>query len=247
MAKLRSILELDEAGVEAPGGRRVLDGVSAGIEAGITVLMGRSGAGKSTLLRNLAGRIPRSWKRSGHVWCDGRRVLAGERAADAVLVPQEAQSGLDPRMPIGRLLRWAGGERSRDTVDELLAQLGLDAAALRPMRATALSGGMRHRVLLACGLLRAERLLLLDEPTAALDTENGERLMDAVASWANQDAAHRAVVLVSHDLPLMLPRADDCWVMAGGRLVERSPDPAALSSPEFRALERALETVAWQG
>lgn len=238
------LAELDGATVRRAVDDTILGPLTAAIEPGITGIIGRSGAGKSTLLRLLAGRLPARWGQDGRLWFRGRRVRAGEPVPGAALAPQYAQSGLDPRMPVGRLLAWAArGDENR--VHEVLEELGLAPDAILPQRPTTLSGGMRQRVLLAVALLRAQALLMLDEPTSALDRANGSRVLAAAARW-RAEREQRAVLAVSHDLELLRGVADRLWVFERGRLVEtvEAPwSPFGLGSRAGRAHAAALARV----
>jgi ABC-2 type transport system ATP-binding protein len=168
--------------VEVKGlGRRfgkveALAGLDFTIEPGERVaLIGPNGSGKSTLTRALTGLI----HFSGEVRLDGRCPLR-ERirvAARLAYVPQIA-----PRLavPVGELLRMVERVRGQalGRMNELALhfELDLDALASRPF--SALSGGMKHKLLLALALGSGASLLILDEPVGSLDTGSRERLYE---------------------------------------------------------------------
>jgi zinc/manganese transport system ATP-binding protein len=176
-------------------GRAVLRDVSFVVRpAEVTVIIGPNGAGKSTLLETLAGlHRPRA----------GRVDVAfpGELA----LVPQ--RSTIPPRLPITvaelvRMGRWGRtgalrrlSREDREIVDESLEAVGIADLRRRPV--AALSGGQRQRALLAQGLARRARLVLLDEPMTALDHESKAAINAAIRTAATTGTG---VVVVTHAL-----------------------------------------------
>ena len=205
------VAELEGVHVQL-GGRDVLCHVDAVVHRSqLTVVAGPNGAGKSTLLEVLAGtRRPSA----------GRVVLA---AGSSSFVPQRA--AVAERLPVtvrdvvtvgawGRLGPWRRmDERARRAVDDALESLALTALQRRPF--SELSGGQRPRALLAQGLARGADLLLLDEPTTALDSESGERIRAAIDAEVRRGAA---VVCVTHDEDV-IARADRVIRLEDGRVV----------------------------
>ncbi|MEM9303633.1 MAG: ATP-binding cassette domain-containing protein [Pseudomonadota bacterium] len=234
-AELSSIL------ITAPSGARILGPLTALLEPGSLGIVGASGSGKSTLLRLLAGRLGDGWSVKGKLWHRGR-AIDGKALPGSALVSQDAQSGLDPVARVGRLLRWAAGETG--DVRATLGSLDLDVDAIAPKRAAELSGGMRQRVLLAMGLLRARQFLLLDEPSSALDDANAERLAAAVSLWSAA-SEERSVVVVSHDVGWLRRHCGSIWVMDQGSVHELNDprsQPRFLSAPGV-AFESALRRL----
>ncbi|MFB7892937.1 zinc ABC transporter ATP-binding protein AztA [Microbacterium sp. NPDC056044] len=193
-------------------GSPVLRGVDLHGEPGaVTVIAGPNGAGKSTLLEVLAGT---------------RAPSAGtieDRSATRAFVPQRA--AVSEALPLtlrdvvtigawGRAGPWRRLDRAaRRAVDDAVERL--DLAALQRSPFGALSGGQRQRALLAQGLARGADVLLLDEPTTALDADSAERILDAVRAEADRGAA---VVCVSHDHAL-IDAADLVVRLEAGRVV----------------------------
>jgi zinc/manganese transport system ATP-binding protein len=190
IARLRGVTVL------FPGARALVD-ADVDIPAGrITALVGPNGAGKTTLLEVLAGV---------------RRPTAGVREVHARtvgFVPQRTR--LPDRLPVTvhdvvSVGTW-GRRRpprntpsaAKDAVRLALARMDLAEIADRPFGS--LSGGQRQRALLAQGLARHADLLLLDEPTTALDRESADRIRAAIREEAEAGAA---VVCVSHDAALI--------------------------------------------
>lgn len=184
-------------------------------------IVGPSGAGKSTLLRVLAGLERR---------CSGRISYRGERWLDRRAgvfvppyrrrvgwVPQDAR--LFPHRSVAENLRFAGASLAEATV--LAGSFGVDH--LLDRRPRHLSGGEAQRVALARALLSRPRLLLLDEPFAALDRARRERVSGVLREMAA--ASNTTVILVTHDEREVSSLAEEVFEMSEGRLVapERTP------------------------
>ncbi|MFH9614557.1 heme ABC transporter ATP-binding protein [Streptomyces pratensis] len=216
--------EVAGAGVRL-GGRPVLDSVDLTVRAGeVLALVGPNGAGKSTLLAALAADLPVD---SGEVRVDGRPVAlwsAPELALRRAVLPQSAALAFPfPVEDVVRMGRapWAGTAREDEddaAVDEAMAATEVTEFAARPF--SALSGGERARVALARVLAQRTPLLLLDEPTAALDLRHQELVLRICRERA---AAGDAVVVVLHDLGLAAAYADRAVVLDHGRVAAAGP------------------------
>ncbi|MFE7119943.1 heme ABC transporter ATP-binding protein [Streptomyces sp. NPDC057654] len=207
------------------GGRTVLAEVDLVVAAGeVLALVGPNGAGKSTLLAALAADLPAE---SGEVRVDGR-AAAGWSAPDLALrravLPQSAAVSfpfaVEEVVRMGRA-PWAGTpaeDADDDAVYEAMAAAEVAEFAERPF--SALSGGERARVALARVLAQRAPLLLLDEPTAALDLRHQELVLRVCRERA---AAGDAVVVVLHDLGLAAAYADRVAVLHEGRIAADGP------------------------
>jgi molybdate transport system ATP-binding protein len=167
------------------------------------LITGPSGAGKSTFLRVLAG-VERGI--DGTVTAFGEPWLAPSGSMPAWIrrvgwVPQD--SLLFPHLSVRGNLGYAG----HGVDPEVVAWLGLEGLLDRAPRR--LSGGERQRVALGRALFASPRLLLLDEPFAALDLPFRERLRDATAAWCAARGVR--VVIVSHDARDGEGLADEHW------------------------------------
>jgi ABC-2 type transport system ATP-binding protein len=154
---------------------------------GVTALLGGNGAGKSTLLALIAGRLRSP---TGAVTIAGEPLATPAAAALRADVPQ--QVAFPTRARVSELLGVARATRavSAAAVAEAVGRMGLGSLLARP--AGRLSGGERQRVALACALMGAPPLWLLDEPAASLDREGLSRL----AAWVRDHAAAGGTVLV---------------------------------------------------
>ncbi|WP_436524293.1 heme ABC transporter ATP-binding protein [Actinoplanes sp. HUAS TT8] len=201
------------------GGRYVVDGVDLHVDAGeVVALVGPNGAGKSTLLAALAGDV----RHEGLVEIAGRAIGAYrpvELARLRSVLPQKA--ALSFPFTVGEVVQmgrapWAGRpERADDSqaMAEAMRQTETTDFAHRPF--PALSGGEQARVALARVLAQRTPLLLLDEPTAALDLRHQELVLRTARERALGGAA---VVVVLHDLGLAAAYANRVYVLAAGRV-----------------------------
>lgn len=213
--------------------RTVVDGLSLEIAAGETVaLVGPSGAGKTTAARAIAGLLPDEDRVEGEVVVAGvPRHPAGRGAADrhralrglVQMVFQEPRSSFDPRLTMAesmaeglRALRpqWSVAERQSRMV-AMVARVGLDPGLLA-RRPQALSGGQCQRFALARALVVAPRVLVCDEPTAALDGPARDGIV-ALLRALQQDTGV-AMLLVSHDAALVDALARSVVELPGGLL-----------------------------
>ncbi|MFC8126352.1 heme ABC transporter ATP-binding protein [Streptomyces sp. NPDC057302] len=216
------------------GGREVLAGVSLTARAGeVLALVGPNGAGKSTLLAALAADLPAD---EGVVRVCGRPTTAWparELALRRAMLPQSAALSfpfaVEDVVRMGRA-PWAGTALEDDDdriVREAMASTEVGEFAARPF--SALSGGERARVALARVLAQRAPLLLLDEPTAALDLRHQELVLRVCRERA---AAGDAVVVVLHDLGLAGAYADRVAVLRGG-VVAAEGAPAGVFTGEL--------------
>ncbi|MFE9118005.1 heme ABC transporter ATP-binding protein [Streptomyces sp. NPDC007172] len=213
------------------GGRAVLDGVGLRVRTGeVVALVGPNGAGKSTLLAALAGDVAAA---SGAVRIDGRALAdwpAPALALRRAVLPQQA--ALSFPFPVEEVVRmgrapWAGTVREDEddaVVAEAMAAAEVTGFAGRPF--DALSGGERARVALARVLAQRAPVLLLDEPTAALDLRHQELVLRICRERAR---AGDAVVVVLHDLGLAAAYADRVAVLHEGRLAAEGPPREVLT------------------
>ncbi len=209
------------------GGRRVLRDVDVEVEPRSWIaVVGPNGAGKSTLLRAVAGLV----RHEGTVLLDGadaRRLSPRARAMQVAYAPQV------PVLPDGvrveeyvllgrtphRSLLSGPGARDRTVVSEVLERLDLAPFTGRLLRT--LSGGERQRAVLARALAQQPRLLLLDEPTAALDLGHAQQVLDLVDRLRREDGL--TVVSTLHDLALAGQYPDRVLLLADG--VPRAEGP----------------------
>jgi len=201
------------------GGRNVLASLDLGIHAGeVTALLGPNGAGKTTSVSLLTGRIAPDAGTATVFGLDPRRPAARRRLG---VMLQSA--GLPDVLTIAEVLTLQSGYYPNPRpLDETLALAGLDDLADR--RCAALSGGQARRVHYALAICGRPDLLVLDEPTAAMDRASARVLWGTVRDVADHGTA---VLLTSHDLAEADALADRIVVMDAGTIVA-DDTPAAL-------------------
>lgn len=217
----------------ARGDRVVLTAADLTVERGeVVAVVGPNGAGKSTLLHALAGDLP---LRDGTAVLDGEdahrlrpRTLARHRAVLTQHHDVAFGYPVHEVVAMGRAPWRAEGDPARDAaaVDEAIRLT--DLATFLHRRTDELSGGERARVHLARVLAQTTPVLLLDEPTAALDLGHQELVLTVARRRA---AAGTAVLVVLHDLGLAARHADRIVVVDGGRIRAAGRPDAVLTAP----------------
>jgi NitT/TauT family transport system ATP-binding protein len=236
------MLTVDAVGRRFPSGTEALRDVSFRLQSGdFMALLGPSGCGKSTLLRLIAGLDQPD---SGSLrWDAGAPPGPGEIGyvfQDATLLPW---ASAEDNVWLPLRLRGMTREAARDDIASVLTRVGLDGfEAARPAQ---LSGGMRMRVSIARALVTRPRLLLMDEPFAALDEFTRHRLQeDLLSLWRDLGCT---VVFVTHSIyeaaflarriVLMTPRPGRIGREMSSTL---TPGPEARLDPAYAALVAAV-------
>jgi len=241
-----------DAGDRPGGGGRVIGVDRFSLAVGrdeVMGLAGSSGCGKTTVAAAIMRLLgPAARITSGRVLVGGRDVLALEagelrrlRWREIAVVPQAAMNALNPVMTIGEqiadVLTTHDGLRrrtAREHAAELLESVGIPSGRLRSYPHQ-LSGGQRQRVVIAMALTLRPRLLVLDEPTTALDVVVQREIMELVLDLKARLSF--SVLLITHDLSLMAGVCDRIGVMEAGRLVEEGPARRILTSPAHPATQ----------
>jgi cobalamin transport system ATP-binding protein len=215
-------LALDSVSVTL-GGACIVDRLAATVEPGEWVaLIGPNGAGKTTALRAVAGLV--GYDGAVRIFGDDATALSRrDRARVLALVPQvpliPGDIGVRDYVLLGRTpyLTYFGSERraDHDAVDDALEQL--DLLGLQHRRLDTLSGGERQRATLARALAQKAPILLLDEPTAALDVGRQQQVLELVDGLRERRGL--TVLSTMHDLTLAGQYADRLLLLDGGRLV----------------------------
>ncbi|MCA9513970.1 MAG: ABC transporter ATP-binding protein [Myxococcales bacterium] len=222
--------------IAASGPLRAVDAVSFQLRRGeILGLAGESGSGKSTLLHALLRTLgPPGVITGGAVRLLGQDVLGlDERALRALrwrraaIVFQSAMDALNPVLTVGEQLvdtlvahEPRIGKAARGRAAALLELVGLEARHLGSFPHE-LSGGMRQRAVIAVALALRPEVLLLDEPTTALDVVVERQILGEILRL--REELGFSVLFITHDLPLMLDLCDRVGVLYGGRLAELGP------------------------
>jgi len=212
-------LHFDNVSFAYPGARHGIDSVTLTVAPGeLLAVMGRSGSGKSTILRLTAGLL------NGY---RGRIAIGGTDVAGVPVWRRETgmvfqQYALFPHLSVvdnvayGLRMRGVDRDRRRARALEMLERVGLTEHAAR--RPALLSGGQQQRVALARALAFEPKVLLLDEPLAALDAGIRQQLRDEIRTL--QRACGATTLLVTHDQDEALSLADRVAVVDGGRVLQ---------------------------
>jgi ABC-type glutathione transport system ATPase component len=218
----------------------VVDGVSFDIAAGeIFGLAGESGSGKSTIGHALLRLLPGDAQVRGELHVAGADLgaLTGEplrrwRWRRAAVVFQSAMSALNPVLTVAQqfadTLAAHEQARARAHVQQLLALVGVPATAIDRWPHQ-LSGGQRQRVALALALALEPDLLVMDEPTTALDVVVQREILERLVALQQQRGF--AILFITHDLPLLLSVATRIGILQKGRLVEVAPVEHLVRAP----------------
>ena len=228
-------VELRGVSVRYPGGAlAAVNGVDLAIEAGeFAVLLGPSGCGKSTLLRTINRLVEPT---AGTVLIDGANVRARDPVELRRGIGYVIQAvGLFPHYTVAEnvavvpnLLGWDRA-RTDARVDDLLKLIRLDPAQYRARKPRQLSGGEAQRVGVARALAAQPRVLLMDEPFAAVDAIVRASLQEEIARVHRE--LRTTVVFVTHDVDEALRLADRIVVMNAGRVVQTGSPRDVLEHP----------------
>ena len=235
----------------------VVDAVSLAVRAGECLgVVGESGAGKSLTFLAALGLAPSAAAVSGRARFGATELIGcTERALDALrgrhigLVFQDPMGALTPHLRIGAqltepILRHTGCSRraARARALELLEQVRLAAPArCLQQYPHELSGGMRQRVLLAIALSCDPQLLILDEPTTALDVTIQAQILALLAHIKRE--RRLGLVLVTHDFAALAGLADRVAVMRAGRVIETGSAAQVFHAPRERYTRELLQAA----
>ncbi len=244
---MSSLLEIEDLHVwfDLPSGRELhaVQGVNLALDAGGRLgLVGESGCGKTTTALALMGLLPSNASAAGRVLLDGEDLLAGgedtmlpHRWVDVAIVFQGAMNALNPVQTVGRqiveALELHGKGRSssaRAQTGELLEAVGIPASRAERYPHE-LSGGMRQRAAIAMALSCQPRVLIADEPTTALDVMVQAQILELLDSLCRDFGL--ALLLVTHDLPVVAQLCDRAAVMYAGEIVESGSVDALYHDP----------------
>ncbi len=229
-----------EVRVTLPLARFALD-VDLRLGGGVTALMGSSGSGKTSLLESVAGLRRRAQGRiafAGEAWLDSDRAVRLPPEKRRVgYVPQDA--GLFPHLTARENVRF-GARAAQDAVATAIDTLGI--GPLQHRYPHSLSGGEKQRVALARALATRPRLLLLDEPLAALDSALRERVLPYLIRI--RDEWQTPCLYVTHNVGEALAVAEHLVVLEAGRVAAHGRPESLLSAPSVvRESAGSLENI----
>ena len=199
--------------------KTAVDDVSITLTPGVWGLLGANGAGKTTLMRMLAGILRPS---SGRILCDGVEVgtLGAAYREKLGYLPQEF--GFYPEFTVQDYLEYMAAlkglprtEAARQ-IDALLERVSL--TEVRRKKIVKLSGGMKRRVGIAQALLNDPEILILDEPTAGLDVQARNDVLDILREYMAEDE-NRSIIITSHISSDIENLCDDVYLINDGRII----------------------------
>jgi peptide/nickel transport system ATP-binding protein len=242
-----SLLAVEELQVwfDLEGGRELhaVQGVGFSLDPGERLgLVGESGCGKTTTVLGLLGLLPPSASVAGRVLLNGVDMLArGEetirphRWVDLAIVFQGAMNALNPVKTVGsqivevlELHERARGREARARTGELLESVGIPANRAERFPHE-FSGGMRQRAAIAMALACNPSVLIADEPTTALDVMVQAQILELLDALCRDFGL--ALLLVTHDLPVVAQLCDRAAVMYAGEVVEHGPVEGLFHDP----------------
>lgn len=238
--------------------REAVSGVSLTIHDGeILGLVGESGSGKSVTAMSVAGLLPRKQcAYSGEIFLDGAELLHIERkelrkiqGKSIGVVFQEPMSAMDPLMKIGpqveEVLRihtdLSRSERKRLALEALAAVELPDPAAVYEKYPHELSGGMLQRAMIAAAIVIRPRLLLLDEPTTALDVTIQAQILELLKKLNKESGI--SMLFISHNLNVVRKLCTRVAVMQRGILVEEGDVETVFYHPQHPYTQHLIAAI----
>lgn len=214
-----------------------VDHVSLKIEEGKSLgIAGESGCGKSTLALSLMGYyFPPLHYISGDIIIDGKNISGMDPdtvrknvlGTEIAYIPQAAMNALNPTIRISKFVEdvirahdpKADKKQIQDMAKARFAELGLPVEALG-RHAVELSGGMKQRVVIAVSTILNPKVLIADEPSSALDVTSQKMVIKMLRDMMEKGYI-KAMIFITHELPLLYNVTDDIMVMYAGQIVER--------------------------
>ena len=238
--------------------REAVSGVSLTIQGGeILGLVGESGSGKSVTAMSVAGLLPRKQcDYTGRILLDGQELLHADRSvlreiqgAEIGVVFQEPQSCMDPLMKIGpqvsetlRIHTDLPKEERRRLALEAMGAVELpDEEVLAEKYPHELSGGMLQRAMIAAAIVARPKLLLLDEPTTALDVTIQAQILTLLKRLNAESGI--SMLFISHNLKVVRKLCRRVAVMQRGVLVEEGDTDTVFFHPQADYTRRLIAAI----
>ncbi|MFZ5676544.1 MAG: ABC transporter ATP-binding protein [Pseudomonadota bacterium] len=249
------VLDVRDLVVQSSG-LTAVRGVSFRLPAGGRMgLVGESGSGKTLTALALMGLLPVGWQAQGQVKHDGidlvtqsDRALSSRRGRTISMIFQDPLSSLNPVRRVGEQIaavirRHQGAPRRKahEQTIELMRQMNLPRPEqLARAYPHELSGGQRQRIMIAMALACYPQLIIADEPTTALDATVQKQVLRLLNAAVRERGS--ALLMITHDLPIIAAMCDSVAVMYAGRIVEMGPVAEVFRHPRHHYTRGLLDS-----
>jgi peptide/nickel transport system ATP-binding protein len=224
-----------------------VDHVSLQVEEGKSLgIAGESGCGKSTLALSLMGYyFPPLHYTTGEIVIDGRNISGMDPddvrksvlGTEIAYIPQAAMNALNPTQKVIHFVEdvfqahdpYKSKKEIREFAEEAFQTLGLPAEVLQKYPVE-LSGGMKQRTVIAVSVLLFPKVLIADEPSSALDVTS-QKMVIKMLNGLMENGFIKAMIFITHELPLLYNVTDDIMVMYAGQIVEKATAKEAVFDP----------------
>jgi len=237
------------------GNKVVVNNVSFNLAAGERLgVIGESGSGKTMIALAVIGLLPDTATATGSIRLDGEELLtlndqqmSARRGNQLAMVFQEPLTALNPLMRVGKqitqpLLNHDKVSRKACVARavELCTAVGLpDPEHIVRAYPHQLSGGQRQRIGLAIAIACSPKLLIVDEPTTALDVTVQKEVLNTINDLVQQQGS--SLIFISHDLPVVSTMAEDIAVLRNGELVEHANITALFNNPQHEYSKKLVD------
>ncbi|MDC9824903.1 ABC transporter ATP-binding protein [Devosia sp. ZB163] len=218
-------------------------------------LVGESGSGKSMTALALMGLLPMGWSTHGSVLHDGvdlvtqsDKALSSRRGRTISMVFQDPLSSLNPVRRVGDQISWVIRKHmgvDKKTAEQQTIELITQMKLPRPEQLVRaypheISGGQRQRIMIAMALACYPQLIIADEPTTALDVTVQKQVLRLLNGAAHDRGS--ALLMITHDLPIIAAMCDTVAVMYAGRIVEMGPVAEVFRNPRHHYTRGLLDS-----
>ncbi len=254
----RALLKVSNLEVEywtRRGVVRAVDGVSFEIYPNeVFGLAGESGCGKSTIAHAITRLLkPPAYIVGGEATFDGADILRmdedklrGFRWEHIAIVFQSAMNSLNPVLSIREQItdviqmhRQVSKKEATERARELLQVVGIDPSRINSYPHQ-LSGGMRQRVVIAIALALNPELIIMDEPTTALDVVVQKQIIDEIRELKERFGF--SILFITHDLSLLVEFSDRIGIMYAGEIIETAPSREVFTNPKHPYTQRLMNS-----
>lgn len=251
------LLEIDELTIKF-GDKTVVNNLSFDLAASDRLgVIGESGSGKTMIALAIIGLLPESAILSGSIRLDGKdlvslddKQMSAFRGNKISMMFQEPLTALNPLMRIGkqiarplRIHDQLSAHESLNCAIELCASVGLpDPEHAIHSYPHQLSGGQRQRVGLAIAIACKPKLLIVDEPTTALDVTIQKEVLKTINELVKQHGT--SLIFISHDLPVVSTMAENIVVMQNGNCVEQATTTELFGRPKHEYSKKLVDLAA---